>query len=196
MTSFTLDDVTPRRNRIAWVGVVVLVGVLVFLSRAETHPPSPVLTAEQAELVAMARARPDLLAREMLTRLYQAFEAEHEEAIYDALARAAAGPVLEELYLQRRSALLQRNGAVQAVHDVTLNRLTARWISDQIVVMEADWQVLGTVGHAEHQHQRGNSYAAGLTFSIVENGFRLTGFDLRDIRRDANAGELVAGPVE
>jgi hypothetical protein len=85
---------------------------------------------------------------------------------------------------------------VQAVHDITLNRLSAEWVSDRAVVMEADWQVLGTVGHAEHQHQRGNSYAATVTFALLGEGFRVTGFDLRDVRRDPNAGDVYEAPGE
>ncbi|MEL6583850.1 MAG: hypothetical protein AAFQ36_08445 [Pseudomonadota bacterium] len=198
MTDLSVPDTTPPRSTLA--AVVVLAAIVLaspFAYARFTAPPSePSLSAEGAELVELAKMRPDLLAREMLVQVYQAFEARSEEAIYDALAAAVAGPVLEELYLQRRAALTTRDGAVQAVHDVTLNTLSATWTSDRSVVMEADWQILGTVGHAEHQHQRGNSYAATLTFTLMGPGFRVTEFDLHSIRRDENAGDVIEAPAE
>jgi hypothetical protein len=64
------------------------------------------------------------------------------------------------------------------------------------VEMAARWRVLGTVGHAEHLHVRGNAYAADLTLEPVDGAWRLTGFALTDVDR-TGAGTLtdrVEGP--
>ncbi|MBB5514950.1 hypothetical protein FHS89_000956 [Rubricella aquisinus] len=175
-------------------GSAVLAGVAfaAWSALAPASPP-PLTDAEQAQ-VAEARLRPDLLLQDRLVQIYTAFQAEDEAAIYDALAAAARGDVLEELYLQRREALTTRDAAVQEVHDVMLQSMSAEWPDPRAVTFAADWQVLGRVGHDTHTHVRGNAYTADITMTLFEDGFHVTAFDLQDVRRDPSAGELIVLP--
>ena len=59
--------------------------------------------------------------------------------------------------------------------------------------VNATWRVLGTVGHAEHMHVRGNVYSAALTLAPTAAGWRITGFELVDVDR-SDAGTMVAAP--
>jgi hypothetical protein len=169
--------------------VLAALGFAVWSFLMPASPP-PLSDAEQAR-IEEARLRPDLLLQDKLVQIYTAFQAEDEGAIYDALAAAARGDVLEELYLQRREALTTRDAAVQEVHDVMLRSMSADWPAPRAVTFAADWQVLGRVGHDTHTHVRGNAYTAAITMTLFEDGFRVTAFDLQDVRRDPSAGELV-----
>lgn len=155
--------------------------------------PAP-LTVEEQVLADQARTRPDQLLQDKLVQIYTAFQADDEGQIYDALAQAARGDVLEELYLQRREALTTRDAAVQEVHDVMLQSMSANWADPRTVTFAADWQVLGRVGHDTHTHIRGNAYTADIEMALYNDGFRVTGFDLKDVRRDPNVGQLVTLP--
>ena len=103
----------------------------------------------------------------MLSVVYKAFGETEEARIYDGLAEVAAGGALEQLYLERLGARAE----------------------DDVVTIDAKWRVLGTVGHAEHMHVRGNAYSASLTLEPVEGEWRLTGFELKDVDR-TDAGGL------
>ncbi|WP_152448533.1 hypothetical protein [Roseivivax sp. THAF40] len=119
----------------------------------------------------------------VLGRVYDAFGATEEGAIYDGLAQVAAGEALEALYLERIGALATTGlEPDQEIHEMELLGLSSR-PENGAVVMSAKWRVLGTVGHAEHLHVRGNAYSADLTLEPVEDAWRLTGFTLSDVDR-------------
>ena len=125
----------------------------------------------------------------MLSVVYRAFSETEESRIYDALAEVAAGDALEQLYLERLGAMA--GGGLQpdqTIHEMELLGLAAR-SGDDVVTIDAKWRVLGTVGHAEHMHIRGNAYSAALTLEPIDGEWRLTGFDLRDGDR-TDAGGL------
>jgi hypothetical protein len=63
------------------------------------------------------------------------------------------------------------------------------------VRMDAKWRVLGTVGHAEHMHVRGNTYSAELVIEPVDGVWRMTGFTLTDVDR-TDAGVMTPKPEE
>lgn len=133
---------------------------------------------------------------EVLRVVYEAFGETGEAEIYDRLAEVAAADALEALYLERIGALAEDGlEPDQQIHEMELIALSSRPGRDT-VEMAARWRVLGTVGHAEHLHVRGNAYAADLTLEPVEGAWRLTGFALTDVDR-TGAGTLtdrVEGP--
>ena len=128
------------------------------------------------------------IAPAMLSVVYQAFGETEEERIYDALAEVAAGAALEQLYLERLGAMA--SGGLepdQTIHEMELLGLSAK-SKDDVVTIDAKWRVLGTVGHAEHMHVRGNAYSAALTLEPVGGEWRLTGFALKDVDRTDTGG--------
>ena len=129
------------------------------------------------------------IAPAMLAVVYKAFGETEEALIYDGLAEVAAGDALEQLYLERLGAMA--GGGLQpdqTIHEMELLGLNAR-ADRAVVAMDAKWRVLGTVGHAEHMHIRGNAYSAALTLEPVDGAWRLTGFELKDVDR-TDAGGL------
>lgn len=130
----------------------------------------------------------------LLLVVYEAFAETQEDAIYDTLASVTHAGALEYLYLERVGAMAGGGleEADQTIHEI---KLLATDVSRQhtSLLLDASWQVIGTVGHAEHLHVRGNTYRAKLMVSPVEGAWRITDFDLLDVNRDA-AGETFEAP--
>jgi len=130
----------------------------------------------------------------LLLVVYEAFGETQEDGIYDTLASVTYGEALEYLYLERVGAM--KGGGLdevdQTIHEIRLlNTQVAR--KGASLIIDASWQVIGTVGHSEHLHVRGNTYSADLTVSPVEGAWRITDFELLDVNRDT-AGETFPAP--
>lgn len=167
--------------------VATLAGLVLFSGN------SPTVKARALEFGEMTAAGVSAdgykIAPAVLSTVYKAFGETDEGRIYDSLAEVSAGPALEQLYLERLGAMA--GGGLQpdqTIHEMELIELTARADGD-IVKMDAKWRVLGTVGHAEHMHVRGNAYSAAFAFEPINGAWRLTGFELRDVDR-TDAGGL------
>ena len=122
----------------------------------------------------------------VLQGVYAAFAETDEARVYDGLARVAAGDIVAELYLQRRSAQVATHaeGAQSDVLSVEPTRVDAAKLPwDQGYRIDAAWRVVGRVRHATHVHERINLYTADLTLASVEGRWMLTDFALTDINR-------------
>lgn len=126
--------------------------------------------------------------------VYEAFNETQEDAIYDTLANVTHGDALEYLYLERVGSMVGGGleEADQTIHEIKL--LSTEALREEASLqIDASWQVIGTVGHAEHLHVRGNTYSADLTVSPVDGAWRITDFELLDVDRDS-AGETFLAP--
>lgn len=126
----------------------------------------------------------DTLAPALLLAIYDAFSRTDEGEIYDTLAEVSAGDALEALYLERLGAMAGGGltKADQTIHEMQMLGLSAER-SGETLRMDAQWRVIGTVGHNDHQHVRGNAYSADLVLEPVEGAWRIVGFTLRDVDR-------------
>lgn len=141
-----------------------------------------------------ARAQFWRLTPALLLVVYEAFGETEEDAIYDTLARVTHAEALEYLYLERVGAMAGGGleEADQTIHEIKLlNTQVAR--DGAALNISASWQVIGTVGHAEHMHVRGNTYSADLIVSPAQGAWKITDFELLDVNRDA-AGEMFPAP--
>lgn len=135
---------------------------------------------------AAAAAQPRALLGLALEQVYEAFGETGETAIYDRLARVAAGEALETLYLQKRDALVNAafDGGTQRVDHVDVTEAEAS-VKGGLVSVAGRWRVVGAVGHEDHRHVRGALYTARVDFALRPEGWRMIAFDLRDIDRQA-----------
>ncbi|SEB05510.1 hypothetical protein [Rubrimonas cliftonensis] len=136
--------------------------------------------------LADAAAQPRALLGLALEQVYEAFGETAETAIYDRLARVAAGEALETLYLQKRDALVNAafDGGTQRVDHVDVTEAEAA-VEGGLVSVAGRWRVVGAVGHEDHRHIRGAVYTARVDFALGPEGWRMVAFDLRDIDRQA-----------
>ncbi len=130
----------------------------------------------------------------LLLLVYDAFGKTGEGEIYDTLASVTHGDALEYLYLERVGTMAGGGleEADQTIHEIKL-LTTHVGREDETLKIDATWQVIGTVGHAEHLHVRGNTYSADLLVAPVEGAWKITDFTLREVNRDA-AGETFLAP--
>lgn len=187
-----------RAYTIAAVFLVVAIAASAafFLSKQPQISESDAFSAPGLEPLTITDAQTEFwrLTPALLLVVYEAFGETKEDAIYDTLASVTHGEALEYLYLERVGAM--RGGGLdevdQTIHEIKLlNTRVGR--ENSALVIDASWQVIGTVGHAEHLHVRGNTYSADLTVSPVEGAWRITDFELRDVNRDT-AGEIFPAP--
>ena len=182
------------------LAALVLAGVLVagavFWPRAAQISDTDRFSAPGLDPLTIGEAQAEFwrLTPALLLVVYEAFGETGEDAIYDTLASVTHGEALEYLYLERVGAM--KGGGLeevdQTIHEIKLlNTQVAR--DESTLVIDASWQVIGTVGHAEHLHVRGNTYSADLTVAPVEGAWRITDFELLDVNRDT-AGETFAAP--
>ena len=177
------------------VGALAVAAALM-LPRTPQISPTDTFTAPGLEPLTMTDAQTEFwrLTPALLLVVYEAFAETGEDAIYDTLASVTHGEALEYLYLERVGAMA-RGGlkeADQTIHEIKLlNTEVAR--ADTALLIDASWQVIGTVGHAEHLHVRGNTYSADLTVAPIDGAWRITGFTLREVNRDT-AGETFLAP--
>lgn len=136
------------------------------------------------------------VAPALLLAVYDAFGRTEEAEVYDTLATVAAGDALEALYLERMGAMAGGglDASDQTIHEMRLTDLTSRSLGGA-VDMEARWQVIGRVGHAAHEHVRGNAYAARLVLEPVEGAWRITAFELLDVDRTLAGTSVAADPT-
>jgi hypothetical protein len=181
----------------ALVSVVALAAAVAVFGPGQSRiSETDTFTAPGLDPLTIGDAQADFwrLTPALLLVVYEAFGETQEDAIYDTLAGVTHGDALEYLYLERVGAM--KGGGLdevdQTIHEIKLlNTQVAR--ENSALVIDASWQVIGTVGHSEHLHVRGNTYSADLTVAPVEGAWRITDFDLRDVNRDT-AGETFPAP--
>lgn len=182
-------------------GILLLVGTAastgLFLLRSQDDiAESDAFTAPGLDPMTIEEARAEFwrLTPALLLVVYDAFGQTEEDTIYDTLASVTHGEALEYLYLERVGAMAGGGleEADQTIHEIKL--LNTRVSRDgSSLAIDASWQVIGTVGHAEHLHVRGNTYSADLSVAPVDGAWRITDFELLEVNRDA-AGETFLAP--
>ncbi|MBM4199996.1 MAG: hypothetical protein FJ189_01755 [Gammaproteobacteria bacterium] len=171
----------PRGSTALWLSAfagITLTGALVAYSRSEPAAASPVMAR-----AAIATLEP------LLHNAYRAFQLRGEEAAYDRLALSLASPLLDEVYLQQRRAMLRLatglggEGRVDRIEllDTTIEAFENRPQSYQL---ESRWIAHGTVSHWGHSHPRQNAYHARITLRPNAQGqWRIIGLQFLDGRR-------------
>lgn len=172
------------------------VGAMVLLPSQVEISATDKFSAPGLEPMTIDEARNEFwrLTPALLLVVYDAFGETQEDAIYDTLSGVTHGDALEYLYLERVGAMAGGGleEADQTIHEIKL--LDTQVANDgATLAIDASWQVIGTVGHAEHLHVRGNTYSADLSVSPVEGAWRITDFTLLEVNRDA-AGETFEAP--
>jgi hypothetical protein len=135
--------------------------------------------------VRMDDARLQELAGGLLHNVYRAFDYRGEEQIYDVLAKSVTGDLLNDVYLETRNGLELANQGGAQVKVKSIEMLEARQVgeSDEGFLIEARWNVAGSVGHWGHIHQRTNAYHARLTMLDVDGAWKLASLDILEEER-------------
>jgi len=125
------------------------------------------------------------LAGGLLHNIYRAFDYRGEEQIYDVLAKSVTGNLLNDVYLETRNGLELANqgGAQVKVKNIEMLEVSNIGENDDGLLVEARWNVAGSVGHWGHIHQRTNAYHARLTLQDIDGAWKLTSLDILEEER-------------
>jgi hypothetical protein len=201
-----VDVTTPPRGRLVFgfVALVSLIGLVFLIARhwqvvaTRSRPPRRVLMAAVSFLILLGVSVPATIrlgvsddeAQQVLGTLlrnvYLAFDYRDEERIYDILEQSVAGELLTDVFLEtQRSLELENQGGARAkVKEVTIldGRYTA---TDGGAGFESNltWNVLGSVGHWGHIHQRVNQYQARFVVRSLGGRWRITELEVLEERR-------------
>ncbi len=122
----------------------------------------------------------------LLRNVYLAFDYRDEERIYDTLAESVTGELLTDVFLEtRRSLELENQGGARAkVKEVTI--IDGRYTpTDGGAGFESNlqWNVLGSVGHWGHIHQRTNQYQARIVVRADDGQWKIVELEVLEERR-------------
>lgn len=139
-----------------------------------------VLSAQTWREVQLNPARLQALVGDLLHNVYRAFDYRGEEAVYDVLAHSVTGDLLADVYLETRKGLELANqgGAKVKVKQIEMLDTSLTGNDDDVMTIEARWNVAGSVGHWGHIHQRTNAYHANIDIEVVEGAWKLSGLEI------------------
>ena len=187
---------TPLQRAAGWAqwGFGLLaVAVLLWLARSGRAGIRPLPVAALVVLAGLAAGcaytwnsvqlneeRLQQLVGDLLHNVYRAFDYRGEDTVYDVLARSVAGDLLADVYLETRQGLELANqgGAQVKVKDIEMLSTELTGDDGNAIGVEARWNVMGSVGHWGHLHQRTNGYHALLRVSDVDGAWKLTGLEI------------------
>lgn len=134
----------------------------------------------------------DEQARQVFAQLhknmFRAFDYRHESDVYDALAKSVDGELLRELYLDVNESLIvkEQGGAVAQVNEVNLldgSSSNINFTSDEDTPgfgYRCKWNLIGTIEHWGHIHERTNEYDAEFQVKVRDNGWKITSMKVLD----------------
>ena len=120
----------------------------------------------------------------LLRNVYTSFDFRDESTIYDALDQSLVGDLLTDVYLQTKKSLelASQGGARVKVKAVHLEKADFQPL-DQGFQATCTWDVMGSVGHWGHIHQRVNRYEAELDIQPVEGQWKITSLEILEEQR-------------
>ena len=121
--------------------------------------------------------------------IFRAFDYRNEEEIYNALAQSVDGELLRDLYLKIIESLKvkEQGGAVSNIREVKIvagSPLASdpdSGLSDRPSFgFRSQWDLVGTVEHWGHIHERTNQYDARFQIELIDDQWKITAMQVLD----------------
>ena len=113
--------------------------------------------------------------------MFRAFDYHNESDVYDALAKSVDGALLRELYLQINQSLRikEQGGAVARIDEVKLldghqEPMSELPKNQAAFKFRCRWNLIGTIEHWGHIHQRINQYEANFVVWLKDDAWKIT----------------------
>ena len=129
----------------------------------------------------------------LFTSIYDAFDQQDESSIYDALAPAVEGSLLQNLYNQFSESLVikEAEGKRAEVHRIQILQVTSTETASDQFTVKAVWEVEGVIAHEDHRHEQTIQYEGVFTVSKRSSSWKLTDGAILRQRRTAGSWEVV-----
>lgn len=127
--------------------------------------------------------------RQLHKNIFRAFDYRNEEEIYNALAQSVDGELLRDLYLKIIESLKvkEQGGAVSNIREVKIvagSPLASdpdSGLSDRPSFgFRSQWDLVGTVEHWGHIHERTNQYDARFQIELIDDQWKITAMQVLD----------------
>jgi hypothetical protein len=168
-------------------GVALGLGLVLLLTAGLCWKAAPLpVTVRQARVPELNEEQASEIFRQLHANIFRAFDYHQEEEIYDALARSVDGPLLSELYTQLRKSLevQQQGGAISRIDQVNVESgaKTGQTAAGEKLNFDyrCKWNLVGSVEHWGHLHERTNIYDAAFTVTLVDKAWKITGMQSLD----------------
>ncbi|MCH2178282.1 MAG: hypothetical protein MK106_05700 [Mariniblastus sp.] len=118
--------------------------------------------------------------------IFRAFDYRNEEEIYNALSQSVDGELLRDLYLKIIASLKvkEQGGAVSNIQEVIIGEgeidETTSPIARPGFGFRSKWDLVGTVEHWGHIHERTNQYDARFLVELVNDRWKITNMEILD----------------
>jgi len=143
-------------------------------------------TLALSRVTAVSQERAASTVGALLHNIYLSFDFRDESTVYDLLAKSVSGDLLTDVYLETRNGLelASQGGARVKVKAIELQSVEAQRLRGEPgFLAHCQWNVMGSVGHWGHIHQRTNQYEAELTVRPVQGAWKITGLELLEEER-------------
>lgn len=119
----------------------------------------------------------------LMHNLYRSFDRRDESIVYDQLSTCVSGELLRDIYIQimKRIRLEDQGGAKVKVNEVEV--LTTEFVFREDspgFQSNVKWNVIGSVGHWGHLHQRANQYQAEFNIEPVDQVWKIVSMQITD----------------
>ena len=165
------------------MGAAVVLGVAGFLA-AGTGKVDVVSPFERSGRLAVSDATANTIFLQLHRNLFRSFDYHQESQIYDTLARSVHGPLLRKLYLQINDSLRisEQGGAVSRIEDVQIlsGLQQAEPFVENGFQYRCKWNIVGTIEHWGHIHERTNQYDASFEVKVVDGAWKIVAMDVLD----------------
>ena len=165
------------------MGAAVAMGVAGVLTtgiaKVEVMPPF-----DRPGRLAIADTTANTIFLQLHRNLFRSFDYSDESQIYDTLARSVDGPLLRKLYLQINDSLRisEQGGAVSRIEDVQVlggQQQTGPFVENGFQY-RCKWNIVGTIEHWGHIHERTNQYDAMFEVKVVDGAWKIVTMDVLD----------------
>ncbi len=183
-----LAVIVAASRRSAIYGLLAVgLGVGAFFAREQILTP----IGSTSSQIQIAEADAKSVFGRLHENVFRAFDYHQEADVYDALENSVNGKLLRDLYLQihERLVMQDQGGAAARIDEVQL-------LDGSLIPVEgpkefpgfayrATWNLLGTVEHWGHLHQRTNQYEAQFYVSLIDGAWKITEMEALDEKQIA-----------
>ncbi len=167
------------------LGIAAILGIGAWAAHGVTLKPFDDLRVESEFIMPPGQATDVFI--QLHKNMFRAFDYRQESDIYDALANSVEGDLLRELFLKINESLKVREqgGAVSRIDNVEIvegGRLdgdtTVFPLSSPGFYYHCRWNLVGSIEHWGHLHQRTNQYDADFKISLVDDAWKITDMNM------------------
>lgn len=139
----------------------------------------------QAPMTANIEAT-DAIFAQLHKNVFRAFDYSQDEEVYDALAKSVNGPLLSDLFLEvnRSLEMKEKGGAIAKIREVNIlegsQKATHNEHDSPAFGYVCKWNLVGTVEHFGHIHERTTQYEANFDVELIDDAWKITSVQFED----------------